>query len=98
MTHGLPDDTWDVFLPDVQLGINTAVHDITKRTPSEILFGRRVGNPTQGILNSICDEVAGNDKSENIEEIRNEASKLIERNQQKNKDRFDKCRKKVTQY
>ncbi|KAG6462530.1 hypothetical protein O3G_MSEX013320 [Manduca sexta] len=98
MTHGKSDDTWDAFLPDVQLGINTAIHDTTKRTPTELLFGRKVANPFNGVLNNISEEIDELSKEEHIESMRADARKRIELNQEKAKDRFDKRRKTVTEY
>lgn len=82
------------------LGINTAVHDVTKRTPTELLFGRKVRNPSQGILNNISDEVSENSREheKTIEEIRSEARDRISVNQDKNKQRFDRSRKPPTEY
>ncbi|KAL0812161.1 hypothetical protein ABMA28_009538 [Loxostege sticticalis] len=98
MTHGKDSKTWDSFLPDVQLGINTTVHDVTKRTPNELLFGRNLGNPSQGILNNISEEISESERSESIEKIRSDASDRIKENQRKNKERFDKHRKTPTKY
>lgn len=40
MTHNKDSRSWDQYLSDVQLGINTTVHNVTKKTPTELLFGR----------------------------------------------------------
>lgn len=99
MVHGKNQNTWEDLLPDVQLGLNTAVHDVTKKTPSELLFGRRITNPSQGILNEIVDEVENLDKEGRaIEDIRSEASERIKQNQQEMKSRYDKNKRKSTAY
>lgn len=97
MVHEKNNKTWDELLPDIQLGLNTTVHSVTKKTPTELLFGRTVANPAQGLLNNIIDDVEeGSDKS--LEDIRIEASKRITENQNTNKSRYDKNRKKATDY
>ncbi|CAH2218043.1 jg26686 [Pararge aegeria aegeria] len=97
MAHDKNKNSWDELLPDVQLGINTTVHDVTKKTPSELLFGRIASNPAQGLLNNVIDDIGQiNDKT--IDEIRSEAGEKIKKNQVANKNRFDKHRKKVTNY
>lgn len=93
MTHGKSCDIWDTFLPDVQLGINTSIHDVTKRSPTELLFGRKLGNPSQGILNHVSEEMLNSQTNKSIEIIRSDASDRIKENQNKNKDRFDRHRK-----
>ncbi|CAB3224051.1 unnamed protein product [Arctia plantaginis] len=98
MTHGKGSDIWDTFLPDVQLGINTSIHDVTKRAPTELLFGRRLGNPSQGILNNVSEEILNSETNEPIELIRSNASDRIKDNQNKNKDRFDRHRKSANKY
>ncbi|CAH0732026.1 unnamed protein product, partial [Brenthis ino] len=85
-------------LPEVQLGINTSVHDVTKRTPTEMLFGRKVNNPSQGILNSISDDIGNGVIKDSLDKIRLEAKELIKYNQEKNKDRFDLKRKSASKY
>lgn len=98
MTHGKSSDIWDTFLPDVQLGINTSIHDVTKRSPTELLFGRKLGNPSQGILNNVSEDILISETNESIEQIRSDASDRIKENQNKNKDRFDKHRKSPNKY
>ncbi|CAH0728274.1 unnamed protein product, partial [Brenthis ino] len=98
LNHGKSNDSWDLRLPEVQLGINTSVHDVTKRTPTEMLFGRKVNNPSQGILNSISDDIGNGVIKDSLDKIRLEAKELIKYNQEKNKDRFDLKRKSARKY
>lgn len=65
---------------------------MTKKTPTELLFGRKATNPAQGILNNVVSEEVS-DKT--IDEVRSEAADLIKENQEINKTRYDKHRKKV---
>ncbi|CAH2097483.1 unnamed protein product [Euphydryas editha] len=97
MAHDKKKNNWDELLPDVQLGINTTVHDVTKKTPSELLFGRIAANPSQGPLNNVIDDI-GQADDKTIDEIRSEASEKISKNQVANKRRFDKHRKQSTNY
>lgn len=97
MAHGKNKNSWDELLPDIQLGLNTTVHDVTRKTPTELLLGRTVSNPSQGILNDVIDDIEeGSNKT--LQEIRSEASERIKRNQETNKIRYDKHRKKATNY
>ncbi|KAH9638276.1 hypothetical protein HF086_013714 [Spodoptera exigua] len=80
------------------LGINTSIHDVTKRSPTELLFGRKLGNPSQGILNNVSEEILISETNEPIEQIRSDASDRIKENQNKNKNRFDSHRKSPNKY
>ncbi|KAH9641932.1 hypothetical protein HF086_011682 [Spodoptera exigua] len=79
-------------------GINTSIHDVTKRSPTELLFGRKLGNPSQGILNNVSEEILISETNEPIEQIRSDASDRIKENQNKNKNRFDSHRKSPNKY
>ncbi|PZC78253.1 hypothetical protein B5X24_HaOG202325 [Helicoverpa armigera] len=100
MTHGKGNNTWDELLPNVQLGINSTVHETTKKTPTELLFGRKVGNPAQGLLNDIVDDIDidGGTNTKTLDSIRSEASELMRKNQQIMKSRFDRRRKDSRKY
>lgn len=39
------------------MGINTTVYETTKKSPSELLFGRKATNPSQGILKDVIEDV-----------------------------------------
>lgn len=97
MTHGKTAETWDDYIPDIQIGINTSVHAVTKKTPTELLFGRTVSHASQGVLNDVALQ-ADNVTGKTLDEIRAEASNLIAKNQEINKIRYDAHRKKVTKY
>lgn len=97
MTHGKDKNTWDERLPDVQLGINTSIHSVTNKTPTELLFGRKVDNPCQGVLNNVTEDI-GQTNCKTLEELRSEASERIEINQEINKIRFDQSRRKAKVY
>lgn len=96
MVQGKNKNTSDELLPDVQLGINTTIHEVTKRTPTELLLGRNVANPAQGSLNDVADDIVT--REETIEDIRTDASERIEQSQETMKTRYDKRRKEGKTY
>lgn len=97
MNHNRSNGLWDEHLPEIQLGINTTVHATTKKTPTELLFGRTVSNPSQSIFNEVIAETATPTQT-SLSEIRSEASDLIKAQQVKDKEAFDKRRKKAVEY
>lgn len=98
MTHDKDPRSWDQYLPDVQLGINTTVHDTTKMTPTELLFGRRVVNPSQGILNDVISESGNGLISGTIDDARADASNRMQKQSDISKKNFDKRRRLPKQY
>ena len=71
---------WEQYLPDVQLGIhNTTIHDITKKSPSKLLFRRRVTNPSQGILNEVISDTGDGLVQGSLEDVRADASYLMQK-------------------
>lgn len=98
MTHGKDSNIWDDYVSEVQLGINSTVHEVTKRTPTELLFGRKVVCTSQGVLNEVLEEVGNGMLHEPLQEIRDGASERIKKNQEANKRRFDQRRKPPTSY
>lgn len=89
ITHDKPKNVWDEYLPDVQLGINTTIHSTTKKTPTELLFGRRVTNPSEGILNDIIEDTGSGLDHTNPDEVRQNVKSLIDSQQNKDKKRYD---------
>lgn len=92
MNHDKPNGLWDEHLPNIQLGINTTVHATTKKTPAELLFGRNLTNPSEGLLSDIINEVTP-DIEENLDDMRASAGELIKTQQNKDKTRYDRYRK-----
>ncbi|XP_028173660.1 uncharacterized protein LOC114362443 [Ostrinia furnacalis] len=97
MTHDKGAETWDEYIPDIQIGINTSVHAVTKKTPTELLFGRNVSHASQGVLNDVALQ-ADNTSEKTLDEVRAEASSRIAKNQEINKSRYDLRRKRATNY
>ncbi|XP_028165519.1 uncharacterized protein LOC114356506 [Ostrinia furnacalis] len=98
MSHGKGPEKWDDYVQDVQVGINSTVHEVTKKSPTELLFGRKVNNPSQGVLSDVIDDVGGGSIDQSLHEVREQAKSMIDRNQEQNKERFDRRRKRVTKY
>lgn len=93
--HGKPDNVWDECISEIQWGLNNTINKGIGKTPSEALFGMRlVGTPDFMLQLNIQDEL-GETSSTNIETIRNEVSQHITQAQTKQKERFDRSRKKV---
>lgn len=93
MNHDQPNGKWDEHLPDLQLGINTTINATTKKTPTELLFGYNVTNPSQGILNEVISDVASGSVTDvDLSKTRSDASELIQIQQEKSKEKFDKHR------
>lgn len=97
-THGKDDRTWDENIYDIQIGINTTVHKTTQKCPSELVFGFRLTNTSEAILNDVIDDTLDITPIDRLEEIRTEASERIRVQQEKDKERFDKNRKTGTKY
>lgn len=98
MSHEKPKGSWDEYLPDVQLGINTTVHAITQKTPTELLFGRRVVNTSEGILNDVLDDVGNGVSEHSLSEDRQNAKELIDNHQNKDKERNAATKKKLNDF
>lgn len=97
MNHDKPNGMWDEHLPDIQLGINTTIHTTTKKTPTELLFGRTVTNPSQSIFNEIISETTSTTQA-SLPQLRSEASELIKEQQAKDKNAYDTRRKKNVEF
>jgi transposase InsO family protein len=92
--HGQDDKSWDEYIPDIQIGINTTIHKTTGKSPSELLFGYRLKSRTENVLSEVIDETLEIVRPENIEEVRREAGERIRIQQTKDKSQYDKKRTK----
>lgn len=96
--HDKNDNIWDTYLGDIQLGINTTINKTTAKSPSELLFGCRLVNPSENVLSDILTEtferVSGND----LMQLRSNAGNKICRQQEASQIQFNKHRKKATFY
>ncbi|CAB3241848.1 unnamed protein product [Arctia plantaginis] len=73
--HGKDERRWDESIIDVQIGLNTTVHKTTRKSPSELLFGFNINHRAQGILSTIINETINVIPSDELNTIRDEASK-----------------------
>ena len=96
--HGEKENTWDEHLGEIQLGINTTVNKSTGKSPSELLFGCKLINTSENILNDIVCSTSNRISDNNLLNIRTEASKKMRKQQDLAKKNFDKHRKSCTLY
>ncbi|CAB3247216.1 unnamed protein product [Arctia plantaginis] len=96
--HGKDERRWDESIIDVQIGLNTTVHKTTRKSPSELLFGFNINHRAQGILSTIINETINVIPSDELNTIRNEASKRIEVQQKKDVERYNSRRKPCKKY
>lgn len=86
---------WDTHLGKVQWGLNNTVQKTTGRTPAEVLFGTAMNVEMSPILNEIVNETREcSDRSV----IRDEVKERIDREQVKQKKRYDEGRKPAHEY
>lgn len=95
MTHDKPKGSWDDYLPDVQLGINTTVHKTTNKTPTELLFGRQVLNPSQGLIGDVFADTGNGVVGCNLDELRDSVKQRLDDQQIKDKQRYDASKRDV---
>ena len=96
--HDKSDNSWDEYVNEIQLGLNTSVNKTTSKSPSELLFGYKVKCVTENLLsdaiNTTIDRVSGND----LIDLRNESIRKIEDAQKVTKHNYDKHRKPARKY
>lgn len=91
LTHGDNDKNWDAHLNIVQWSLNNTLNKGIGKTPSEVVFGKRTVNITESHLHDLTHENTDLEGS-CIDEIREEVSQLIEKNQHDMANRFNKNR------
>lgn len=96
--HGRGDNTWDEYVGDIQLGMNTTMNKATGKSPSELLFGFKVLNSSENIINEVLNEVICRASDNDLLNMRTEAKSRIEKQQRNAKEAYDKHRKRVTLY
>lgn len=92
-THGKDEKCWDEQVPHIQLGLNTTTHKVTRKTPSELLFGFNIKNKSEGILSDVLDDTTNVTPTDKLVDIRDEAGERIKEQQIKDRDRFNSHRK-----
>ncbi|KAG6458358.1 hypothetical protein O3G_MSEX010822 [Manduca sexta] len=96
--HGKGDNIWDEYVGDIQLGMNTTMNKATGKSPSELLFGFKVLNSSENMINEVLNEIITRVTDDDLAEVRSAAKLRIEKQQQYSKKLFDKRRKNVTSY
>lgn len=86
------DKTWQQAIGDIQLALNCTMNRVTKSSPLELLIGK-VSRPLS--LINLSDDL---DNEINIEETREHAVALIDKNAKLDKQRFDKSKAKIFKF
>lgn len=88
-------DDWDDYMLQIQWTVNNIEHSVTKRTPYEIIFGRKgVGIGTTPLTREILEL----NEQMNQKDERESVAELLRKNQQKMKTAYDKRRKPARLY
>lgn len=92
--HGKAENLWDETVSKVQWGLNNTINQGTGKTPSQVLFGLQLTSMGEARLRS-CIDNSDNDQEPDLETVRTEVSNYVQKNQEKQKKRFDRHRKTV---
>ncbi|CAK1603777.1 unnamed protein product [Parnassius mnemosyne] len=84
---------WDKCLGKIQWGINNTVNATTQQSATEAMFGVKMRDSLSNKLNTL-----GCSRNLNLQEIRDKISENIEKEQAKQKDRYDANRVPATKY
>jgi len=96
--HGEKENTWDDYIGEIQLGINTTVNKSTGKSPSDLLFGCKLVNPSENIINDVIYSTNSRVSDDSLSNMRSEASERVRKQQEAAKKNFDKRRKLPTSY
>ncbi|KAL0810525.1 hypothetical protein ABMA28_010646 [Loxostege sticticalis] len=96
--HNCKENEWDTHLEEIQLGLNTTINQGTGKSPAEILFGIKLRAKSDGIVASLIDQAEVGNSQESLHDIREEVNTKINKEQKKQKERFDRNRKKGRKY
>lgn len=81
---------WDIYLPLVTFSYNTSQHETTKQTPFYLVYGREATLPLDASINHVTNEDDDVDYLlERVRQTRKDVLEIIERNQMKQKKRYD---------
>lgn len=86
---------WDLFLPHITFAINTCVHETTKMTPFELVFGRQVIYPAEAMMPFEIENEGLKKSVDQIRKARILAKENIEKKQKEYAERFNKKRRNV---
>lgn len=96
--HGETENSWDEYIGDIQLGINSTVNKTTGNTPSQLLFGCKLVSASENMLGDIITETSQLVKGDDLMQLRSNAKDKIDKEQETAKKRFDKNRKQPKLY
>lgn len=95
-TLGKQERLWDECVSEIQWGLNNTVNKGTGKTPAQALFGLQLIGTSDSVLQLHIDSNAIDDLDKRIDDVRSEMSEHIQLNQQRQKEVFDKGRKRLT--
>lgn len=92
--HGKPENAWDESVSEIQWGLNNTINKGTGKSPAQALFGVNLTGTSDSLVHLNVEDLQDS-AVKDIEVIREEMSEHIRKNQLKQKEGFDKTRKKV---
>ncbi|KAL0902042.1 hypothetical protein ABMA27_000009 [Loxostege sticticalis] len=96
--HGKNENTWDEYVGDIQLGINTTVNKSTGKSPSELLFGCKLVTTSENMLGDVITETSQLVSGNELMRLRSDAKDKMDKDQEVAKRRFDQNRKRARSY
>lgn len=87
--HGSDEREWDTHVGKVQWSLNNTINKGIGTSPSEIVFGRRTTNTSEGIIQNALQENEDSDITK-IDEVRSKAKRHIEKTQGHMKEYYDR--------
>lgn len=96
--HGEKENAWDDHVGEIQLSINTTINKSTGKSPSELLFGCRLMNPAENIINDVISSTSDRISGDDLINARSEAAEKERKRRESAKRNFDKHRKLPTSY
>lgn len=106
--HGKPESLWDECVSEIQWGLNNTLNKGIGNTPAQALFGMNLVGTSDALANILNNESDNpneinnernhdkeNEQEVGLKTVRNEISSFVNKNQTKQKERFDKKRIKV---
>lgn len=91
--HGEKENTWDDYIGEIQLSLNTTINKSTGKSPSELLFGCRLVNPCENIINDVICSTNDRINGDDLSNVRSGASERVQKQQELAKKNFDRHRK-----
>lgn len=68
--HDKSDNSWDEYVSEVQLGLNTAVNKTTSKSPSELLFGYKITSTSENILSDVINTTVNRITGDQLTELK----------------------------